>query len=160
VDGFGLWLVLWFVAATAASSIIPLSDALTLRLAHRDGFVFSIPRGVGSLTFIVANVAMGAILRTGQIDAVLAWVVGMSLLLTLAAWLAPAERVHEEGVAPAAPRLAGLGHQLSPGFSRLLLRLFVHHLALSGDFVPEHRAALGVQRGGRGGPDVGAGPLA
>jgi len=113
VDGFGLWLVLWFVAATAASSIIPLSDALTLRLAHRDGFVFSIPRGVGSLTFIVANVAMGAILRTGQIDAVLAWVVGMSLLLTLAAWLAPAERVHEEGVAPAAPRLAGLGQLMS-----------------------------------------------
>lgn len=113
VDGFGLWLVLWFVAATAASSIIPLSDALTLRLARRDGFVFSIPRGVGSLTFIVANVAMGAILRTGQIDAVLAWVVGMSLLLTLAAWLAPAERVHEEGVAPAAPRLAGLGQLMS-----------------------------------------------
>lgn len=113
VDGFGLWLALWFVAATAASSIIPLSDALTLRLARRDGFVFSIPRGVGSLTFIVANVAMGAILRTGQIDAVLAWVVGMSLLLTLAAWLAPAERVHEEGVAPAAPRLAGLGQLMS-----------------------------------------------
>lgn len=113
VDGFGLWLVLWFVAATAASSIIPLSDALTLRLAHRDGFVFSIPRGVGSLTFIVANVAMGAILRTGQIDAVMAWVVGMSLLLTLAAWLAPAERVHEEGVAPATPRLAGLGQLMS-----------------------------------------------
>ena len=38
VEGFGLWLVLWFVASTAASSLIPLSDAFTLKLARREGF--------------------------------------------------------------------------------------------------------------------------
>ncbi|WP_282007984.1 MFS transporter [Brevundimonas aveniformis] len=113
VDGFALWLVLWFVAATAAASLIPLSDALTLKLARRDGFVFSIPRGVGSVAFIVANVAMGVLLRSGDVDRIVLWVVLASVLLAAAALLAPAEPVQENDAVEAGPRLAGLGYLMS-----------------------------------------------
>lgn len=113
VEGFGLWLVLWFIASTAAASLIPLSDALTLKLARRDGFAFSIPRGVGSVTFIIANVAMGLLLRSGQPDVILLWVVGTSLLLTMAMLLAPREPVHDGAAEARPPRLAGLGRLMS-----------------------------------------------
>ena len=113
VDGFALWLVLWFVAATAAASLIPLSDALTLKLARRDGFVFSVPRGVGSVAFIVANVAMGVLLRSGDVDRIVLWVVLASVLLAAAALLAPAEPVQENDAVEAGPRLAGLGYLMS-----------------------------------------------
>ncbi|MBN8553709.1 MAG: MFS transporter [Caulobacterales bacterium] len=113
VEGFGLWLILWFVAATAAASLIPLSDALTLKLARRDGFAFSIPRGVGSVSFIAANVVMGALLRSGSADLILVWAAGVSLLLAGLALLAPPEPVHEVNDAVRPPRLAGLGHLMS-----------------------------------------------
>lgn len=114
VDGFGLWLALWFVAATAAASLIPLSDAMVLKLARRDGFDFSIPRGVGSVTFIVANVAMGLLLRTQDNDVILVWVVAMSLLLALAALASPHEPVVDPEVGEVrTPRLAGLGRLVS-----------------------------------------------
>ena len=113
VEGFGLWLTLWFVASTAAASLIPLSDALTLKLARKDGFAFSIPRGVGSVTFIIANVAMGLLLRSGEQDVILLWVVGVSLLLVMAALLAPREPVHEAVTQARPARLAGLGQLIS-----------------------------------------------
>jgi PPP family 3-phenylpropionic acid transporter len=113
VEGFGLWLVLWFVASTAASSLIPLSDAFTLKLARREGFDFSIPRGVGSVSFIAANVVMGVLLRSESADLILVWAAVVSLLLAAMVLLAPAEPVHEvtDGLRP--PRLAGLGQLMS-----------------------------------------------
>lgn len=114
VEGFGLWLVFWFVAATAAASLIPLSDAMVLKLARRDRFDFSIPRGVGSVAFIVANVAMGLLLRIQDSDVILVWVVVMSLLLALAVLVSPREPVADPAAGEArTPRLAGLGRLVS-----------------------------------------------
>ena len=48
VEGYALWLPLWFVGATAAAAIIPLADVLTLRGAAREGFTFATPRPSGS----------------------------------------------------------------------------------------------------------------
>ena len=109
VEGFLPWLVLWFVASTAAASLIPLMDALALRLARRDGFAFSLPRGVGSLTFIAANVAMGAILRTAAPAVILLWVVIATGLVAVAALAGPRETVAEEVEAPRGSRFEGLG---------------------------------------------------
>jgi PPP family 3-phenylpropionic acid transporter len=109
VEGFLPWLVLWFVASTAAASLIPLMDALALRLARRDGFAFSFPRGVGSLTFIAANVAMGAILRTAEPDAILLWVVIATGLVAVAALAGPRETVAEDAEATSGSRFEGLG---------------------------------------------------
>lgn len=109
VEGFLAWLVLWFVASTAAASLIPLTDALALRLARRDGFTFSLPRGVGSATFIAANVAMGVILRTADTDAILLWVVAATALVAAAVLLGPREAVADPADAPGASRFEGLG---------------------------------------------------
>lgn len=109
VQGFLPWLVLWFIASTAAASLIPLTDALALRLARRDGFAFSLPRGVGSLTFIAANVAMGGILRTAEPDAILLWVVVATGLVAVAVLSSPREMVADPQDPPAGSRFAGLG---------------------------------------------------
>lgn len=110
VDGVHLWLPLWFVAATAAASMIPLGDVLTLRLARREGFTFAAPRGLGSVAFIVANVAMGAMLTGLSADAIIVWVaLAAALSGVVAAGLLPAERVREGPPADPADRFRGLG---------------------------------------------------
>lgn len=116
--GFAPWLVLWFVAATALGSIIPLADVLSLRRARREGFVFALPRGVGSLCFIGANVTMGAILTRAPVEAVIVWMVlaaaGMSLA---AAFVLPQEPVSETAPTSGRARFEGLGRLLrDPAF--------------------------------------------
>lgn len=110
VEGFALWLPLWFVAATAAASMIPLGDVLTLRLARRGGFTFAGPRGLGSLAFIVANVAMGAMLTGLPADAIIVWVaLAAALSAVVSGLLLPAEPVSEGPPANRADRFRGLG---------------------------------------------------
>ena len=112
VDGLALWLPLWLVGASAASALIPLTDVLTLRLARCEGYAFSIPRGAGSVAFVVANVGMGALLLRASADAIIVWIVIASLLMALtAALVAPAEPV---GEAPTRKRdrFAGMGRLL------------------------------------------------
>jgi PPP family 3-phenylpropionic acid transporter len=86
-DGFGLRAAGWFVGATAMGALVPLTDVLTLRLASRLGFTFALPRGVGSAAFVVANVAMGALLLTTRVDAVIVWIVVASLAFAVAAFV-------------------------------------------------------------------------
>ena len=62
----------WFVAASAAAALIPLTDVLNLRVAHRTGHSFAFPRGCGSAAFVGANVAMGALLTWASADVVMA----------------------------------------------------------------------------------------
>ena len=129
VEGVALWLPLWFVASTASAAMIPLSDALTLRLARRDGFVFAWPRGVGSFAFIVANVAMGLLLTGAPVDAILVWVAVAAVLSGLAAFLAlPREPVLETGVTSSRDRLAGLGRLVAdPAFMTAVAAVgFIH----------------------------------
>ena len=129
VEGVALWLPLWFVASTASAAMIPLSDALTIRLARRDGFVFAWPRGVGSFAFIVANVAMGLLLTGAPVDAILVWVAVAAVLSGLAAFLAlPREPVLETGVTSSRDRLAGLGRLVAdPAFMTAVAAVgFIH----------------------------------
>ncbi|HEY0052920.1 MAG TPA: MFS transporter [Caulobacteraceae bacterium] len=110
VEGLALWLPVWFVAATAAAALIPLSDVLTLKVAARDGYAFSWPRGAGSAAFVAANVAMGAMLARVPVDAIVIWLVAAAALAALVAGLVlPAERVHDEGGVSRADRFRGLG---------------------------------------------------
>ena len=109
-QGFAVQLILWFVAASCAGAIIPLADVLTMKRAGKEGFNFGWPRGAGSLAFIVANVAMGALLVKAPVDAVMVWVVAATALVALAAaFLPPAEPVHEAGPVSRADRFRGLG---------------------------------------------------
>ena len=108
-DGFWLIGLGWFVGATAAAALIPLLDVLSLRLARRGGFAFSVPRGFGSAAFVLANVVMGALLLRAPTDAIILWVVAASLLIGLAGWLAlPPEPVDDPDLPPDGPRYAGI----------------------------------------------------
>jgi len=109
--GFWWWLAVWFCAASIFSTISPLADTLALARAERDGFNFGWPRGFGSLGYIVANVAVGALLVKAAPDIVLVWVAAAALVMALVAGTAlPPDPVRDGGGAPdLAARLAGLG---------------------------------------------------
>jgi PPP family 3-phenylpropionic acid transporter len=114
VEGFWAWAACWFVGATAAAALIPLTDVLTLRLAARDGFAFSLPRGCGSAAFVAANVGMGALLLRAPVDVVVLWITVAALLGAMIAALAlPPEPVAEEGPAAGLERFRGLGRLLA-----------------------------------------------
>jgi PPP family 3-phenylpropionic acid transporter len=112
--GVAAWTPLWFVAATAIGSAIPLIDVLTLRRTRREGFVFGVPRGVGSLSFVIANVVMGAMLTRVSRDAIIVWIVAAALAMSLAAALVlPDEPVSEGGPLGHRDRFKGLGRLLA-----------------------------------------------
>ncbi|GAA0625757.1 major facilitator superfamily domain-containing protein 6 [Brevundimonas kwangchunensis] len=100
----------WFVGATAAAALIPLTDVLTLRLASRDGFTFALPRGFGSAAFVVVNVGMGALLLRAPIDLVVIWITVLGVGIGLAgAFLLPDEPVGEGAPLKGMERFRGLG---------------------------------------------------
>lgn len=110
VQGFAAWAVCWFVGATAAAALIPLSDVMTLRVARREGFHFSLPRGCGSAAFVVANVGMGALLTRTSPCAIIIWIAVAAVLIAVTAWrVLPAERVTESTRVPGLERFKGLG---------------------------------------------------
>ncbi|MBU1325517.1 MAG: MFS transporter [Alphaproteobacteria bacterium] len=110
VDGFGPWMVCWFVGATAAAALLPLSDVLTLRLARREGFTFALPRGFGSAAFVAANVVMGAILARAPSQAVGVWIAcGAAALAVFALVGLPGEPVADGVRTRARDRFRGLG---------------------------------------------------
>lgn len=128
-DVFALVALGWFIGATSAAALIPLVDVLNLRLARRGGYAFSVPRGFGSAAFVVANVAMGALLLSAPVDGVVIWIIGVSLLIAVAAWrVLPAELVEDADALPDQPRFAGI---------RALLR--------NRDFMTAVLAVAGVQ---------------
>lgn len=109
VEGFTAWLIAWFIAASAAAAMIPLTDVLTMKLGRRLGFAFAPTRSAGSVAFVAANVLMGALLLRADPDVIIVWIALASGLTALAAWAAPAEPV-SDGASPAGrERLAGLG---------------------------------------------------
>lgn len=114
VEGFWAWAVCWFLGATAAAALIPLTDVLTLRLAARDGFNFSLPRGCGSAAFVAANVGMGAWLLTASVDVVILWITLAGLIgAVVAALVLPPEPVVEGARVPGLERFRGLGRLLA-----------------------------------------------
>lgn len=114
VEGFGPWMACWFVGATAAAALLPLSDVMTLRLAKRLGFTFALPRGFGSAAFVAANVGMGAILTRTSSQAVGVWIAcGAAALAVFALAGLPGERVGDGRKTRARDRFRGLGALLA-----------------------------------------------
>lgn len=110
IDGFLAKAVLWFIGATAAAALIPLSDVLTLRLAAKEGFTFALPRGGGSVAFVVVNIGMGAVLLGAPVDAIVVWITLMGLAIAAAgAFILPSEPVGEGAPLRKRDRFRGLG---------------------------------------------------
>ncbi|NEX94733.1 MFS transporter [Caulobacter sp. 17J65-9] len=124
--GFAAWLPLWFVAASCLGAILPLLDVFCLRRSRKDGFDYARPRGIGSLAFVAANVAMGALLAIYTTELIIVWVAVVNALLALAAWrILPDEPVADDGVTTShADRFAGLGRLLGdPTFMTAIVSL-------------------------------------
>lgn len=103
----------WFVAASAAAALIPLTDVLNLRVARRTGHSFAFPRGCGSAAFVGANVAMGALLTWVSADVVILWVVAASAAIGVYALRGlPDETVSDAGPSDGMARFRGLGRLL------------------------------------------------
>lgn len=114
IDVFAAQAICWFVGATAAAALIPLSDVLTLRLAARDGFTFALPRGCGSAAFVAANVGVGALLLNAPVDVIVVWITVMGLAIAIiAALILPREPVGEGPPLRGRDRFRGLGRLLA-----------------------------------------------
>ncbi|HYC74822.1 MFS transporter [Brevundimonas sp.] len=104
----------WFIGASAMGVLVPLTDVMTLRLAGRLGFSFSLPRGAGSAAFVVANIGMGALLLRSPADSVIVWLVAASLgLAAVAAFALPPEPVADGAPVAGLERFRGLGRLMA-----------------------------------------------
>jgi MFS transporter, PPP family, 3-phenylpropionic acid transporter len=107
--GFGALLGLTLVAGVAQSALMPLGDSITLGAVRRDGLDYGRVRVWGSVSFILAAMASGALLssRDGPDlngNGVLALVLAASAVLWLACLAVPAPP--REAAGP--PRLSAL----------------------------------------------------
>ena len=110
MHGFWAWFVAWFVGATAIAALTPLADVVANRRARLDGFVYGLPRGVGSTAYVLANLTMGLLLTRWPPQIVLWWIVVLAVLTIAAARvLLPPDPVHDGARVGGRDRLRGLG---------------------------------------------------
>lgn len=84
---FWTLLALGFFALTVVQGLVPLVEAATLRATARGRFSYGVARGIGSLAFIFANTAGGAVVARFGVGAVVVWVVSGLALTGAATWL-------------------------------------------------------------------------
>ncbi len=82
--GFWPLLLLNLVALTAQGALMPLGDTVTLALARTRGLDYGRVRAWGSVSFILASLAAGAVLAHTSGERVLPLVLGASALLAIA----------------------------------------------------------------------------
>jgi PPP family 3-phenylpropionic acid transporter len=76
---------LTLATGAAIAGIIPISDALGAATASRHGFAYAHARAFGSLAFLLANLALGALIVWSGVGLVLWWIVACHLALIVAA---------------------------------------------------------------------------
>jgi PPP family 3-phenylpropionic acid transporter len=104
---FWALLAIGFVALSLTQAATPLIEAATLRATAEGKITYGIARGIGSITFIVANIAGGVLIARFGLIAVVVWTMTLLSLTALSAWTTlkpdrPAAR------APSAARLDAL----------------------------------------------------
>jgi PPP family 3-phenylpropionic acid transporter len=111
--GFWWWLGVWFCTASIFASLSPLTDVIALARARSDGFNYGWPRGIGSAAYIVANVALGALLVHESKDLVLVWSVAAAVAAAVGARvLLPPDPVAGHAPLHLSERFAGLNSLL------------------------------------------------
>lgn len=76
-----------FIALTLMQTLVPFVEAGVLRATAQGKISYGLARGVGSLAFIFANIAGGALIARFGLDAVFVWVICSLSLTSLAAWV-------------------------------------------------------------------------
>ncbi len=84
--GFWQLLAIGFVALSLTQVATPLVEAATLRATADGKISYGMARGLGSIAFIVANVAGGALIARFGLVAVVAWTLTLLSLTAISAW--------------------------------------------------------------------------
>lgn len=103
-DGFWPLLLFGFGALSLTQAMTPLVEAATLRATAAGKINYGMARGVGSIAFIIANIAGGVLVLRFGLSAVVAWVLGSLVLLAASTWLGL-----QRQTAPAGERAQGAG---------------------------------------------------
>jgi PPP family 3-phenylpropionic acid transporter len=75
-----------FVALSLTQAATPLIEAAALRATAEGKISYGIARGIGSVTFIIANIAGGVLIARFGLGAVVAWTLTLLSLAALSAW--------------------------------------------------------------------------
>ena len=85
-DDFWSLLAIGFVALSMTQAATPLIEAATLRATAEGKIAYGVARGIGSVTFIVANIAGGFLIARFGLIAVVVWTLTFLSLTALSAW--------------------------------------------------------------------------
>jgi PPP family 3-phenylpropionic acid transporter len=85
-DGFWPLLAFGFVALSLTQALTPLVEAATLRATAQGKITYGLARGLGSVSFIFANVAGGILIARFGLGAVVVWTLAGLSLAALSAW--------------------------------------------------------------------------
>ncbi len=107
------WLVLLGTLVTGAilSGMIPLGEALGSGAAQRHGFAYAVPRAVGSVAFLLANLVVGALIGAYGANMALWWIVALLLVAAVLAPGHPGAGIRGSDGAP--PGFAEIGRMLT-----------------------------------------------
>jgi PPP family 3-phenylpropionic acid transporter len=125
--GFAALFALGLVAATLMQAAAPLVESATLRASAQGRIPFGIARGIGSATFIVANVAGGALIARFGLAVMPAWILASLAAAALSGWFAL-----KPDPAPAAAAQLGFRGRLGVGFRLLMTRPFARIVLAAG----------------------------
>lgn len=83
---FWTLLAIGFVALSLTQAATPLVEGATLRATAEGKMSYGIARGIGSITFIIANIAGGILISRFGLGAVVVWALSLLSLAALSAW--------------------------------------------------------------------------
>lgn len=86
--GFPALISLGFVALSLTALATPFIEGATLRATATGRIPYGVARGIGSVAFIVANVAGGALIAQFGVGAMPVWTIAALTLFSLSAWFA------------------------------------------------------------------------
>lgn len=76
-----------FLALATTQAVTPFVEAALLRATAEGKLSYGVGRGLGSLSFIIATIAGGALIARFGLGAVVVWVLSAVVLFALSAWL-------------------------------------------------------------------------
>ena len=107
-DGFWALLAFGFVALSLSQTMTPLVEVAVLRATAEGKITYGVSRGLGSIAFIIANMAGGILIARFGLGAVVAWILCALTLTAASAWLGLKREVGP-GAHARTGRVGGLG---------------------------------------------------
>jgi PPP family 3-phenylpropionic acid transporter len=110
-DGFWALLAFGFVALSLSQAMTPLVEVAVLRATAEGKIGYGVSRGIGSIAFIIANMAGGVLIARFGLGAVVVWILSALTLTVASAWFGLKPEIRDAAPTRAA-RAGGLGELL------------------------------------------------